>query len=472
MVRYVTLYIFIFSVLCSLGYAQRDIENKEIKIVPKPKATPSPRAPRPARPRIRTYGVLLVLTDPPTASVSIKDSGGKVVNRADSKNGELQVELPHGKYDVEVTADQYHPYPGGKGILVSAERPQTVQAYLKATTGSIIIGPIDDDATVLIDGKKLRDLDIKFNVKKEEKQVELDDVPEGYHTLSISSPRIADWKRDRVRVQGGATSYITTTFELALANLIVRSEPDAEIYLDGMMAGKTSSTGELRIPEKKPGKHTIRAEKDGFEPAQKTDTFGIGSVVVEVKLSRIKSSPEFSDYFQAGTSFWDAPKTWQVRSGKLLVKGASEVGLRSGFYDDFKMTFDISFSNEKGAVWIVRAHDKRNYYLFQLSGPKGASPKLFKSYIYQNGQPKLLSSDRVVEDLSLLNDSYTITIQAKGPTIKHFIKLKSNPAGGSELFSTLTDSTFSYGAIGFGGIDGEEFVVYFVSVLPDESKAR
>lgn len=471
MVRYVTLSIFTISILCSVGHAQRDIEKKEIKIVPKTNVRATPRTPRPVRPKIGTYGVLLILTDPPIANVTIKDTDGKVVKREDSKDGELQVELPAGKYDVEVTANQYSPFPRGKGILVSSARPQTVQAYLKATTGSMIIGPVDADATVLIDGKKLRDLDIKFNIKKEEKQIELDDVPEGYHTLSISSPRIADWKRDRVLIQGGATSYITTSFEQAVVNLIVKSEPDAQIYLDGMLAGKTSATGELRIPEKKPGQHTIRAEKDKFEPAQKSDTFGIGNVVVEVRLSRIKSSPEFSDYFQTGTSFWDAPKTWQVRSGRLLVRD-SEVGLRSGVYDDFKMTFDIGFSNDKGAVWIVRARDKRNYYLFQLSGPKGATPKLFQSYIYQNGQPKLLSSDRVVEDLSRPNDSYTITVEAKGPTIKHFIRLKSDPAGGSELFSTLTDNTFSYGAVGFGGINGEEFVVYFVTVLPDESKAR
>lgn len=475
MVRYVIASILIFPFLGFSGYAQRDIENKDIRIVRNKPALPppAPRRPKPAKPKIRNHGVLLILTDPPIATVTIKNSNGKVVTQGESKDGELQIELPIGKYDVEVTAHQYYPYPRGKGILVSAARPQTVPAYLKATTGSMIIGPIDEDARVLIDGKKLSDLNIKFTVKKDEKQIALDDVAEGYHTLSITSPRIADWKRDRVLVEGGATSYITTTFELALVNINVKSEPGAEIYLDGMMAGKTSAAGELRIPEKKPGQHTIRAEKERFEPAQKTEAFGIGNAFVEVPLSRIKSSPEFSDYFQAGTSFWDAPKTWQVKNGKLIVKDSSEVGLRTGIYDDFKMIFDISFLNDKGAVWIIRARDKKNYYLFQLSGPKGANPKFFQSYIYQSGQqPRLLSSDRVVEDLTRPNDSYTITIEAKGSTIKHFIQLKSNPRAGSELFSTLTDSTLSYGAVGFGAIAGEEFIVYLVTVQPDDSKAR
>jgi hypothetical protein len=380
----------------------------------------------------------------------------------------LSCSIVYAQRDIEKDKIKIIPKPK----VVSPRSPRPRDTTARDTTGSVIIGPVDDDATILVNGKRPRDLNVKVTLKKEEKQVELDDVPEGFYTLSISSPRIATWNRDNVRVQGGATSYITTTFVPAVVTLIVRSEPDAEIYLDGMMAGKTSASGELRIPDKKPGQHTIRVEKDSFEPVEKTETFGIGSAVVELRLSRIKSSPEFSDYFQAGSSFWDAPNTWQMKSGKLHVRNSAEVGLRTGIYDNFKMIFDISFTNDKGAAWIVRARDKRNYYLFQLGGTKAASPKFFQSYVYQNGQPKLLTSARVVEDLSRPNDSYTITIEAKGPTIKHFIKLKSNPAGGSELFGTLTDNTFSYGAIGFGTVGGEEFVVYSVTVLPDETKPR
>jgi len=473
MARFGSLFLLLFALLCSFAYAQREIEKgKEIRIEPpKPPAPPRRQPRKPTSPRNRTQGVLLVLTDPATAKVTIKNSRGDIAKQGDSESGEFSAELPPGKYDVEVTANKYYPYAMGKGILVTASRAKTVQAFLKATTGSMIIGPVDTDVTILIDDKNPADFNIKMSTKKEEKQIQLDDVSEGYHTLSITGRNIADWKREQVQIQGGATSYITPTFQPAVVNFIVKSEPGAEIYVDGTMAGKTSDKGELSIPDKKPGQHTIRAEKDKFQPAQKTDNFKIGDAVVEVKLNRIKSSPEFSDYFQAGASFWDAPKAWQVKNGKMLVKD-SDVGLRAGVYDDFKMLIDISFVNQKGAAWIVRARDKKNYYIFQLSGPKAAKPGTFQSYIYQNGQLKLINSDRVVEDLSRPNDSYTITIEAMGPTIKHFIQLKSNPAAGSERLSTLTDSTFSYGAIGFGAIDGEEFLVYLVTVIPDESKSR
>src|SRR5262249_17751347 len=155
----------------------------------------------------------------------------------------------------------------------------------------------------------------------------------------------------------------------------------------------------------------------------------------------IKSSPEFSDYFQDGATYWDAPKTWHVNHSKMSVKG-QELGLvRNKVYDDFKVAFDISFNNQKGAVWIVRARDKTKYYLLQRSGPEAAYPMAFRSVIWQNGQLKSVKSDRVVEELRRPNDSNHIIIEAKGDTIKHFIQLKSDPVAGSQLLGILTDNT-------------------------------
>ena len=344
----------------------------------------------------------------------------------------------------------------------------------KPTTGSITLamGQVGfDGTTVLIDDQNPAKLKVKVNVKRDENQIELVDVPEGIHSLTLTNPTIAVWKRQNIRVEGGDEVTLAPRFEMALVNFTVKSEPDALIYLDNILAGKTSSTGELRIPDKKPGRHILRAEKDKFESVSTDENFGIGNAVVELRLTRINSGPEFSDYFQAGTSFWDAPKTWQVRAGKLFVRDAPEVGLRNGFYDDFKMVFDISFVNNKGAVWVVRARDKKNFYLFQLVGSTGTNPKSFQSFVYKNGQATLINSNRVVDDLSRPNDSFLITIEAMGATIKHSIQLKSNPGAGSQLFSTLVDNTYSYGSVGFGTLNAEEFVVYNVSVFP-EAKPR
>jgi hypothetical protein len=470
MFRSISLLIFVLLASAHFSHAQREIGNDEIKKVEKIPAPPPRQTPKGTRiAQKRTNGVLFVLTEPDTANVIIKNGRGEILKQEASDNGELRAELPRGTYIIEVTAAKYYPHTEPK-VSVSPSQARTVKAYLKRTTGSVIIGlgQVESEATtILIDGQQPSSLKVKVNIMKEENQIELEDVPEGVHTMSINNPNIAEWRREKVQVSGGKKITVAPRFQMAVVNLTVKSEPGAEIYLDDRMLGKTSEQGEIRIPDQKPGQHTIRAEKDKFVSAQKTDNFKIGDAVIEVTLNRIKSSPEFSDYFTAGLGLWDAPKTWQVVHGRMTVK-SSEVGLvKDKVWDDFKMEFDISLVNGRGAAWMVRARDKKNYYLFQLSGPAGTNPKTFQTYIYQNGQSKLLKSEFVVDDLSHSNDQIHIIIYAKGPTITHLIKLSSSHTANPEKLSTLTDSAFSFGTVGFGAIDGEEFVVRFVNVTPE-----
>jgi hypothetical protein len=442
--------------IASFTYAQRDHPGD-----PPPNPPPT-RIPRPPKPKVPTNGVLSVVTTPPAAKVIVKDQEDTVVKEGQSKDGTYQTELRPGSYTLEVTADKYLP----KTLPVEIKQAKSIviQAELAPAFGSMLIsmGSVGPDATVLIDEQKPPSL-----TRKAENRIQIDGIPVGSHTLRIMHPSIASYE-SKIEVTGGVPTFVTPAFRDAMTNLLVRSEPGAEIYIDGAMVGKTLDNGELRIPDRyKPGQHTIRAEKNFFEPAQEIKNLGIGDQVVEVKLTRIKSSPEFGDDFHEGLKFWDAPSSWQINRRSLMVRGVDAGLVQNRNYVDFKMELDIGFTNGKGAVWIVRARDKKNFYLFQLCGPKGASPKTFRSYVYQNGRPTMLGSTSMLEDLTRPNDSYTITIEAKGTTIKHFIRLKSNPAAGSQLFSTLTDATFSYGTVGFGPIEGEEFVVYFINVVPE-----
>jgi hypothetical protein len=458
MLKYASALILALSFFNSPANGQRHVPGETPPPVPRPVKPPVAKPPAP------TTGTLSVTTIPAVARIVIKNSQGRTIKGA-SQDGKYQTELRWGAYTIEVSADNYV----SQTLKVEVERGKTatVPIQLTPTSGALLInlGALGPDATILIDNKKPTSL-----ARKSGNLVELDDLPAGAHTLRITHPSIAPHE-EQVVVEGGKTIPVTPTFKLAVANLRIKSEPEANIFVDGRMEGQTTSGGELLITTS-PGRHTIKAEKERFEPAEKTEEFKIGDQMVEVKLPHIKTSPEFADTFQEGTTLWDAPKTWRVNRSKMLVKG-QEIGLaRNLIYENFIMVFDISFTNQKGAVWIVRARDKKNYYLFQLSGPKGAHPRSFRSFIYQNGQPTLLRSDQVVEDLSRPNDFYHITIEAKGNTIKHFIQLKSNPAAGAEPLSTLTDSTFAYGGIGFGAIDDEEFEVFFVNITPDSSGSR
>jgi hypothetical protein len=73
----------------------------------------------------------------------------------------------------------------------------------------------------------------------------------------------------------------------------------------------------------------------------------------------------------------------------------------------------------------------------------------------------------VPENLGVPGDTFHIIIDARGPDIKHFLQLKSNPkATAPQPFSWVTDQSLSNGRIGFSTRDGEAFMVQFVSIVP------
>jgi hypothetical protein len=463
--------IFISLIVISLfGLSLAASAQRDYPEVEKPKKKPKAKPTRPARPRVpqvatnSSNGLLIVLTEPPVANIVVK-SRGSSIKQGRSEDGQYSVELPPGYYDVEVTSDNYRPFTAK--ALVKQSGTQPVDADLVPTTGSVLIGfgGVDTDANVYLDGRKL-----DRPARKSENQVEFESIPAGSHKLKITHSSIADWERE-IEVEGGATTTVTPKFVAAVVNLTVKSEPGSSIYVDNDFQGRVADSGELRIMNQiRPGEHTIRAEKDLFEPARVVKRFDVGSATVELPLKRVVFSGEFADTFLGGAAYWDAPKDWRVEPGKLTVRGLSAgVGLvKDKQYADFRMEFDTKFINGKGAVWVVRARDRQNYYMFQLKGPTATARNTFHSYICQNGQIRLLRPPEFLAlDLSRPDDSFHIIIEARGDQIKHSIEVSSAPkAGGARPLSVITDSTIPQGTVGFGTKESEEFVVFYVNVTP------
>jgi hypothetical protein len=430
---------------------------------PPPRTPSKPPVTRGAKnPTVKANGVLFVLTQPNSARVIIKNNQGGTVTQGVSREGEYRVELKPGKYNVEVMAEKYLTFT--RETEVKRAQPEYVLADLTPTTGAVQIamGTLPEAAIVLIDGQKPAKL-----TRKTGNQIQIDDIDAGPHTLRITHPTIGDYE-EKIEVQGGVITPVAPDFREAAVSFVIRSEPGADVFIDNNLEGRVGERGELRVSTKyRPGRHTVRAEKEKFKPAQKSEEFSIGEAVVELKLTKALSTEEFADYFLDGAIHWEAPREWQIKRGRMTVDGTQVGLLRDRLYDDFKMVFDVSFANGKGAAWILRAQDKQNFYLFQLTGPKASNPNTLRYFAYQNGQPRLLGSVPIVEDLSKPDDSFTITVEARGPVIKHYLQVKSAPkASGPELISTISDSTFSYGGVGFGAKDDEEFVVFLINVVP------
>jgi len=364
-------------------------------------------------------------------------------------------------YDIEVSAAKYSP----KRVSgIRLETDEAVPVELTPLGGVIQIGGVDPGSTVLIDDQK----PLSVSIRREEKLIELADVAAGRHRLKVVQPNQVEWSRE-VDVEDGRTKYIAAEFKAALVGLIVKTEPEAEIYIDDNYGGRANEKGEIRISNLAPGLHRIRAKKSEYEPAEKAQTFDAGPAEIKLALTRTTFSPEFVDTFDQGPKFWNAPKGWQASPGKLKVQGPGIGLIKDTSYKDFRMEFDLIFGNGKGAVWVLRSQDENTGYLFQLTGPSARSPNMFQTFLYQNGQGKLLKLFRVPENLDVPGDKFHIIIEARGSEIKHFLQVKSNPkATQPQPFSLTSDATFSNGQIGFGTKDGEEFVIQFVSIIPDK----
>ena len=434
----------------------RFAEIAERRVQPPAPAPPVKTDTAPAKP---PKGVLVVITNTP-ANVAIKprDAGLRLI-QGQSVDNKFRAELPQGVYDIEVSAAKYSPK---KVSGVKLENDEAVSFELIPLVGSIQIGPLEPTATVLIDDQKPANV----SIRKEDKLIELTDVSAGPHKIRVLQPNQSEFSKD-VEVEGGKTRYVATEFKAALVGLVVKTEPEAEIYIDDNYGGRANEKGEIRISNLAPGQHRISAKKNEYQTAEKAQAFSAGPAEIKLAMNRTVFSPEFVDTFDEGLKFWSAPKAWQASSGKLKVQGPGIGLIKDTSYKDFRMEFDLTFGNAKGAVWVLRGQDENTCYLFQLTGPGNSSPNRFQTYLYQNGQTKLLKTFQVPENLGVPGDKFHIIIEASGPQIKHFLKLKSNPkATEPQPFSLMTDTTFSNGRIGFGTKDGEEFVVQFVSIIP------
>ncbi len=227
----------------------------------------------------------------------------------------------------------------------------------------------------------------------------------------------------------------------------------------------------------------VQANLSAFESAVKSRN----CLLARVSLARVQSlnsldpetpnrwstleatfSPEFLDEFLGGLGFWKRPQTWRAEPGRMIVRGAG-IGILDGrCYEDFTASFNLAFLNGRGAVWVLRAGtDLSDYYMFQLTGPRGNPPNSFAALKSVRGKKEvILSPIPVGANLGIADDQFNITVKATGGTIEHQIELVSDPTGGPRMLGKTTDTTLPAGTFGFGVADDEEFAVRAFKILP------
>lgn len=416
---------------------------------------------QPSAPTTSPTRALSIFTNPPVPNARIaiipKAAGAQPLEGRIDADGAYIAELPPGVYDVEVSAAKYKTE---KKESVRVDKSGLVAIEMTPLTGSILIGPVEADATVFLNGQRQTG-----RRRNSDKLIELNDVAVGRYRLRVEQRQGAQPPAPierEIEVLGGKQVAVFTEFKLALpavGKLTIATAPESDIYLDGSYRGKANSSGLVMVDNVAVGQHYVEVKNARFKDFKSAAFDVIGGdnprrEFLHLTPKVADRSPWFDRFATADN--WDAAKTWKLGwNGKnnLLIVG-TEVGLENrGDYTDFELEFDVNITKGSRAAWVVRAPDAKNYYLFMLEKAK-ARVTLY-SQISKDGQ---LSRRRSLGDFSgALPTQFHVVIIANGKEIKSYLY---DVNGEKQLLGTFLDEDYPIGKIGFRAFaDGDEFVV-------------
>ena len=460
-----TVVIFILLALAVVSFGQKRPKSIDESVVNETKRAPTFK--RTTRVSTRatkaTNSVLIVRTEPADADVKID---GELVRSAIA--GEYSKELPAGKvYTVTVSAG-----PGyateERQVKLIAGSPKIVDVDLTSKYGRAKFGPAIEGAKVLIDEKSLAPN--KYKIDSANNQVLIDNIPPGEHTITYDHPDYVIVEK-RLKVSAGSEYSWTFLPERATVELIVRTLPGTNVYVDDRQIGETPDNGVLRYGDIRVGEHEIKLAKDGYEEYKRRVGFEYGKPVeMKPELAPQPTSAELSENFTINLNKWTVPSAgWALRAGRLELAKSATVGFATNYnYRNFTMQFHLKLTNAGGAAWALRVKNSNNYYLFYLSGPDGLFPGQFNSYIVQDGKVNLQNPTSSFPALVPLSagGQYAIEITVTNNRIEH--KITPSATGEVVPLAVFTDpaSLFPVGSIGFRTVANEAFSVDEIVVIP------
>lgn len=123
-----------------------------------------------------------------------------------------------------------------------------------------------------------------------------------------------------------AASSISQTKAAGVRSITVTSEPQAKVWVDGILYGTTSETGSLTITTISPGRKTIRVRADGFKETQKPLA---ATQTGAVSIPLVKTTDEAELAFQNGERLATIDREKAAEAYKQAAK------LRPGYVDAY-----------------------------------------------------------------------------------------------------------------------------------------
>lgn len=198
-------------------------------------------------------GQLWVNSHPEGASVYLN---GRYVGQTPLELAQINV----GEYLVQVELTGYESWQ--RVVQINDSRTTFLSADLKSTGqyGTIVIRCDVDLARIYLDGQFKR-------LTHKNRDIVLDDIPAGFHDLSIALSGYHDWSQ-RIEVKPNQKVQLTIYLDkiVGTGGLEIAGNVDnALIYLDEVYYGETSSSGRITISDIPEGSYELRMVKEGYD---------------------------------------------------------------------------------------------------------------------------------------------------------------------------------------------------------------
>jgi hypothetical protein len=188
--------------------------------------------------------------------------------------------------------------------------------------------------------------------------------------------------------------------------LTVVAKEGARILLEPGGSGCTvGSNYSCRFEGLNPGRYQVSAKLTGHEDvaskggkqevmlaANESETveFKLQPIIYSLTLepnAQIAEEPLTSNYWTKPED-WEIPTGWKIVGKKLVANGVGVLLPRDRkrhCYTNFKLFATFKMDNDVAASFVVRAQDKQNYYLIQVTGGKADLPYKLHGFVIKDG---------------------------------------------------------------------------------------
>lgn len=427
----------------------------------------------------------LALSTVPKAGVTLTALKGKrpPIRATADQDGLVNIpKLAPGKYRVEIKLLDYEPATEELDVVANDVSTGKIIPLSKYGTITLMTDTQENsfDGKIRLDERELLPKDLKVA----KGMVSIPRIPVGGHKIEVSRTGYLsraeqiEVKPENLEVGPGEQppNLWNMPLERVTGTLIINSTPGARVYVDGEnREQQVASDGNLRIPGLLLGEHKIRLELFGFETTERAVTFSLDKREVREPITLVsivedsEGNSEFSqrkkDWFPAQPAEWTLKNDVgvEVRGNNLaLLKSVKRPNRDFGIYGDFTLFFHLRLLNGKGAAWVVRARDQKNYYLFELTTAKskrGERRLVFSRVV--DGKLEELDASVIPPDIERANEQFRIQLAGEGSKFWACIEVNTpNGAKTMSLGKTFTDYTFDKGGIGLRSSNDAEFFIF------------